>query len=97
MAIWGIPGTGCVLPASDPAGSRAQPLCRGSKRALMKTVHPQPERQISLDLARDWAALGAEVRRRAAIMAVVDQFLVGTVEGEADGSVPTRLPEGGAA
>lgn len=45
-------------------------------------------------LARDWAALGAEVRRRAAIMAAVDQFLAATDEPQADRSQPIRL-EGG--
>jgi hypothetical protein len=60
----------------------------------MKTVHPQPDRQINLDLARDWAALGAEVRRRAAIMTVVDQFLAAADDQEADRSAPTRLQQG---
>jgi hypothetical protein len=60
----------------------------------MKSVHPQLERQISMDLACDWAALGAEVRRRAAIMAAVDQFLAAADERHSDQSQPIRL-EGG--
>jgi hypothetical protein len=60
----------------------------------MKTAHQEPERQISLDLARDWAALGAEVRRRAAVMAVVDQFLAAPDDGDAERSEPDRRHEG---
>jgi hypothetical protein len=60
----------------------------------MKTAHPEPERQISLDLARDWAALGAEVRRRAAVMAVVDQFLAAPDDGDPEQSEPDRRHEG---
>jgi hypothetical protein len=61
----------------------------------MKTAHPQSESPISLDLARDWAALGAEVRRRAVIMAVVDRFLAAADDQEADNRpVPIRLPQG---
>ena len=37
----------------------------------MKTALRQRNRRIDLKLASDWAALGAEVRRRAAVMAAV--------------------------
>jgi hypothetical protein len=49
----------------------------------MNPVPEQLDRQISLDLARDWAALGAVVRRRAAVMTAVDRYLSG-VDQNAD-------------
>jgi hypothetical protein len=58
----------------------------------MNTALGQHDRQISLDLARDWAALGAEVRRRAAIMTVVDEMLAGAGQ-DADPSTSLRLHE----
>jgi len=41
----------------------------------MNAAPVNSDRRINLELARDWAALGAEVRRRAAMMAVVDHAL----------------------